>query len=427
MVAVTVVVPTHNRRAAVVRLLHALNRQEPIRGRFDAVVVCDGCTDGTASAIRVAPWAFPVLVLSQSTSGPAAARNAGARRASGRIFLFLDDDVEPLPNLLRAHAAFHERFSRGVAVGDLRPQIEARDFFGTLLRGWWLGMHEGPRERGHRYIFRDLLTSHFSIGREAFRELGGFDDALRCHEDWELGYRAIQAGLDLQFLPEAIAVHHDATTLEKTLGRKFDDGVADVQLIQRYPELVHDLPLGRPTDVDRLGRALRELAWRWPRTSDAVAGALRVALRGYEAARLRFRWCAMLENLLDHAYWRGVATAAGSPEVLRGMVERAPARESPSLTIDLARGIDAARGELDAKRPRSIRLVIAGEFVGDVPAVPGAERLRGEHLPRIIARQFEREYLRAASAAGVPATALSVAAPQPQTTERDAPSRVRAS
>ena len=264
-------------------------------------MVCDGCTDGTAGALRLASWTYHVVVLSQDASGPAAARNAGAARAEGGVLLFLDDDVEPLPNLLRAHLAFHARHPRGVGVGDLPPQIEADGFFTTVLRGWWLGMHEGPRAGGHRYIFRDLLSGHFSIGREVFRELGGFDNALRCHEDWELGYRAIEAGLDLRFLPEAIALHHDVTTLQKTLGRKFDDGVADVQLIQRYPDLVHDLPLGRPAAPGRRARLLRALAWRRPLASDAMARLLRGALRGCEAARLRFRWRAFLENLLDQA------------------------------------------------------------------------------------------------------------------------------
>ena len=105
-------------------------------------------------------------------------------------------------------------------------------------------------------------------------------------------------------------------------------------------------------------------------------------------------------------------------------------RETPALTIDLGLGIDAAKAELDARRPRSVRLVLAGEFIGDVPAVAGAERLRGEHLPRIVARQFEREYLRAAAAAGVMPAALSTAPPRDRMWTADQPAaapRARAS
>jgi hypothetical protein len=83
------------------------------------------------------------------------------------------------------------------------------------------------------------------------------------------------------------------------------------------------------------------------------------------------------------------------------LIDRAPRATPPELTLDLACGIDAAMAELDARRPRSVRLTIGRQFVGEVPAEPGAERLRGEHLPRVIARRVEREYLRAAAAAGL--------------------------
>jgi len=412
MAAISIIVPTHNRRDAVLRLLHALERQAPIDGGFEAIVVADGCTDGTALAISGAAWAFPVAVVDQPSAGPAAARNAGAARASGDLLLFLDDDVEPLSDLLRAHARFHDRCARGVGIGDLPPAVEACGYYGTILRGWWLDMYEGPRERGHRYIYRNLLSGHFSIRRSWFDAIGRFDCAFRCHEDWELGYRAIDAGLSLQFLPDAIARHHEVATLSKTLRRKFDDGVADVQLIERYPALVADLPLGCPREGGRVARLLRRLAWVSPAAGAAAARGLQSLLHVYEAAHLRFRWRARLEDLLDYAYWRGVASAAGSRDRLRALIARAPRPQPPELTIDLARGIDAAKAELDAARPRSVRITVAGGRVGDVAAEPGAERLRGEHLPRIIARRFALQYLRAAAAAGiVPATLRACAPP----------------
>jgi len=409
--AVSVVIPTHNRRAPVLRLLRALDNQAQIDGGFDAIVVADGCTDGTASAIRSTAWGFDVAVIEQPPSGPAAARNRGAAHASGRILLFLDDDVEPLPDLLRAHAAFHQRCIGAVAVGDLPPAVEASGYFGTCLRGWWVGMYDGARQPGHRYIYRNLLSGHFSIPRASFEAIGGFDPKLRCHEDWELGYRAIEAGLRLQFLPDAVARHHEASTLSKTVRRKYDDGFADVQLIERYPELAADMPLGRVQPRGRVSDALRSLAWSHPMLGDILARAVQFALPAYEVAHLRFRWRARLEDLLDYSYWRGVATAAGSRDALRALLDRAPHGGPPELTIDLAAGLEAAKAALDGRRPRSVRLILGVQHIADVPVDPGAERLRGEHLPRIIVRRCAREYLRAAQAAGIVPPALSAEAP----------------
>jgi glycosyltransferase involved in cell wall biosynthesis len=406
---VSVVIPTHNRRTAVARLLRALAGQLPIDGGFEAIVVADGCTDGTADALAGVSWPFPLIVVEEPPSGAAQARNAGAERATGHLLLFLDDDVEPQPDVLRAHVSFHARCAGGVGIGDLPPRVVESGFFGTILRGWLIGMFDGPRARGHRYIYRNLLSGHFSIASDRFEAIGRFDPALRCHEDWELGYRAIEAGLELRFLPAAVAYHHDATTLAKTQRRRFDDGVADVQLIRRYPELAADLPPARPRQGGFVARALQRLAWRAPAVGNVVARTMRPLLRGYEAARLRYRWRALLEDLLDYEYWRGVALESGGREHLAALLARAPLPAAAEMSIDLARGIDHAKAQLDLYRPRSVRLLVSGVLVGDVPAAGGAERLRGEHLPRLIVRNFRVEYLRAAAQAGVLPVALQPA------------------
>ena len=102
-IAITIVIPTHNRVAALMRLLRSLERQLPVPGGFEVIVVSDGSTDCTAAAVSEARWSFPIVLHEQAPSGPAVARNAGAARAVGEILLFLDDDVEPMPEVVRAH------------------------------------------------------------------------------------------------------------------------------------------------------------------------------------------------------------------------------------------------------------------------------------------------------------------------------------
>jgi GT2 family glycosyltransferase len=396
-IAVTIVIPTHNRVQALMRLLRSLEQQLPVPGGFEVVVVSDGSTDGTAAAISNADWTFPIILHEQVPSGPAVARNAGAARAVGDVLLFLDDDVEPTPEVVRVHAMFHSGSKNSVGIGDLQPVVSAGGYFGTIVRGWWHTMNEGPRQRGHRYHYRDLLTGHFSIPRRSFEELGGFNSLLRSHEDWELGYRAIAAGMNFRFLPDAVVTHHETATLAKTFNRKFHDGAADVQLLEWYPALISDLPVGRPLNRGRLASALRRLAWTMPLVGDGAARGLRGLLHVFEAARLRFKWRALLEDLLDYWYWRGVREASGDRDHLRALIDRAPRSQAPDVTIDLDDGIDAAKARVDAARPASARLMFAGEHVGDVAAVSGAERLRGEHLPRLLIERFPLAYVRAAA------------------------------
>jgi len=395
----SVVIPTHDRRDAVMRLLRALRRQDPVPGGFEVVIVADGCADETVEAVRKLDTGFPCAVLEQSASGPAAARNRGAAHATGDILLFLDDDVEPRPGVLRAHAEFHAQVADGIGIGYLEPLVTARGFFGVVLRGWWESMFEESRRPGHRYVYSDLLSGHCSLERRAFERLGGFDPTLRSHEDYELGYRALAAGMNLRFLPDATAVHHEASELRKTFRRKVDDGIADVSLLQRYPALGVSLPLARGRAPGLVGGVATHLAAISPRAGDGVAAGARWLLRAYERVGLRFRWRALLDDLLVYWYWRGILQASGGMDELAAMLRKAPPPAEPDLELDLARGIADAEHRLDELRPRSVRFVYREHPIGTVPERDGVERLRGIHLREMIVRHFAHEYLRAAARA----------------------------
>jgi len=396
----SVVVPTHNRRAAVTRLLVALREQDLVPGGFEAIVVADGCADGTAEALRAFDTGFPCVVLEQPASGPAAARNRGAAHATGDILLFLDDDVEPLPGVLCAHAAFHAAVTNGVGIGYLQPAVAASGYFGVVLRGWWESMFEEARRPGHRYLYSDVLTGHCSLERRAFERLGGFDATLRSHEDYELGYRAIAAGMNLRFVPDATAVHHEVSELSKTLRRKFDDGVADVRLVQRYPALGVSLPLARMGDAGRVGKLAARLAAISPYFGDRFVAGAQWLLPMYERIGLRFRWRALLEDLLNYWYWRGIVHASGGRNTVPILLSNAPPPREIELELDLAGGIAAAEKRLDERRPNSVRFVYGEHVIGSVPGRDGAERLRGIHLREMIVRHFALQYLRAAARAG---------------------------
>ena len=277
--SISVIVPTHNRREPLMRLLRALEQQRPVPGGFEVVVVADGSTDDTPDAINSTPWPFSIRLLEQPALGPSAARNHGASQATGRTLLFLDDDVEPHPDVVCAHHCFHSTCANAVGVGDLPPVVHEGGLFGVIVRGWWEGMYDGPREPGHRYVYRDLLSGHFSIARSAFNALGGFDSTLRCHEDYELGYRVIESGMTLRFVPDAIAWHHERSDLTKLLRRKYDEGIADVQLLRRNPEMRDLLPLSRPLPHRAGGRLLLRLAWERPALGDFAAKHLESMLR----------------------------------------------------------------------------------------------------------------------------------------------------
>jgi len=385
---VALVIPTHNRLASVQRTLSALCSQTYPRDRTEIIVVADGCSDGTVNALTTTQSPLQVRVLEQASMGPAAARNRGARAAVAPILIFLDDDIEPASGFVEAHVGVHSgAASNAVAIGYLPADVQGRrDFFAITLRAWWEAMFERMREAGHRFAYSDLLSGNFSVGRALFERLGGFDESLRCHEDYELGLRLIAAGAQFTFVPDASGWHHERTDLARALQRKRDEGRADVALARQNPALAAVLPFAADhSHLTRRGRVLKRLARMRPTTGDVVAACCRMMLRVFEGSRLRDPWRRLLDDLLAYWYWRGLAEAlAGAP--LSSIM--AAVHSPPPLELDLRGGLNAAMRELDAARPASVRLRWGAWVVGTVLPHPGAEQLAGRHLPHLLRTRF---------------------------------------
>jgi GT2 family glycosyltransferase len=381
---VAVVIPTRDRRASVIRALVALSKQSYPAASTEVIVVADGCSDATAVELAARKWPFDLRVLEQPASGAAVARNRGAAAGQAGILIFLDDDIEVSREFVAAHVA-HHAVPDVVAIGYLPPDLQGRrDFFTVMLRAWWEAMFERMREGGHRFVYSDLLSGNFSLSRSLFERVGGFDETLRCHEDYELGYRLIQAGARLRFAHDAMGWHHEQTDLGRALTRKREEGRADVALATRHPELLVTLPLARR--VGRLTRRsglLMHLALTRPAVGDRVARGYGAALDTLERLRLRKRWRRLLDDLLSYWYWRGVAEAGGGNLANAPHVPHA-SLESASCDVDLRQGLEAASRDLDAVRSDVIRLVWGPIVVAEIPPQPGAERLQGRHLKALL-------------------------------------------
>ncbi len=102
---VSAVIPTHNRANLVTRAIHsALAALLP---GDEIVVVDDGSTDGTASAVEA--FGPPVHLMRLPHRGAGAARNAGLDAARGPFVAFLDDDDEWFPDKVALQRAFLEQ------------------------------------------------------------------------------------------------------------------------------------------------------------------------------------------------------------------------------------------------------------------------------------------------------------------------------
>lgn len=181
MPAVSVIVPLYNKAAYIDRCLDAILGQSFTD--FELIVVNDGSTDGGEKAVALRKDAR-VKLVPQANAGPGAARNHGARLATGPLLAFLDGDDAWHPDYLKESVAKMRRLEAVSLTWGMTiyPRGES-----TARRWTERGIPEGvfrARPDGDAGVIiamlADMLPSSTVMRREIFEELGGYYAKYRC-------------------------------------------------------------------------------------------------------------------------------------------------------------------------------------------------------------------------------------------------------
>ena len=240
----SVVIPTRNRREALIRTLRSLERQRRPDGDFEVVVADNGSGDGSPEAVRELAdrSSLAVRLVEEPRPGPAAARNRGVEEARGDLILFLGDDTEAAgDDLIARHVELHEGGpDAGFAVLGLvtwSARQPVTPFMDWLERGGYQFAY-GSLEDGRVSGTNAFWTAHVSLGRKLFERAGGFDERFpyAAVEDIELGARLERAGMVLEYHPELLVLHTHPTDLTASLER--------LRRVGRSAALLHEIDPG---------------------------------------------------------------------------------------------------------------------------------------------------------------------------------------
>lgn len=243
--AVSVIIPTFNRKEFLCDALVSLTQQSFPTRHFEVIVIDDGSTDGTGE-IAAESYPYRLRYFWQANQGDAAARNRGAKESEADILVFLDDDILVEPEYLSCLIETLEFSQDKVVVGLCQiwpgigtpPALDDAAHSAALAQGTVTEIH-----------FAEVFSNNMSISREAYSAIGtmrglGFPGSdMWC--DLEFSYRALKQGFKFLRNNSAHCWHrdHSSSNLDVHKKRMKTASYRSILLFQEYPDLLPQVPM----------------------------------------------------------------------------------------------------------------------------------------------------------------------------------------
>ena len=209
---ISIIIPTKNRPRSLVAAVRSARAPIPAGGEI--IVVDDGSRIPAREALAGHVGAETTVIDNLGQWGPSAARNAGLKRTSQPIVLFLDDDDLMISGYCQ----------RVLRIARDHPDVT---YGWTCFIQKRTGRRERPLPRPKHIVRTGKLDSTVPLRHKFARasglwvrrgvlfRLGGFDESMRFGEDGELCIRLVTTGnmwLDVE--PGFIADDTDAKESE---------------------------------------------------------------------------------------------------------------------------------------------------------------------------------------------------------------------
>ena len=279
----TIVIPYFNREQFLPRTFRSLERSTRRAARL--IFVDNGSQDGSRALCEDFARRHPeqdILLLSESRSGAAIARNAGLAEVKTPWTYFFDSDDELSPRFIKQmEQTLKEHAEQNFDVIAFRTVMVHPDGSMTQRQSMF---NESATDQ---ILMSQLVTQNLFVRTDFLRRIGGWNEQLREWDDWELGIRVLVDGGKVLWLRDCayhrIYLHPDSLT-----GKNFLTTCRGIDVaMQSVLNLCREKKKGR-MDTPKSSSICRALAFRYALLSG-------ILLReGGRTASLRF-WSRALQ------------------------------------------------------------------------------------------------------------------------------------
>lgn len=252
---ISIVIPAYNASNYLAEAIDsALAQTYP---NVEIIVVNDGSRDDGATEQVAMSYGDRIRYFAKENGGSSSALNTGIANMTGEWFSWLSHDDLYVPEKLEKQVAYmnglgidrtslskHIFFSASDLIDATGRTIRATNRKQALARA------EKLRAMPHNgYLIAEPTVHTFHgcsclVHRDAFAEVGGFDEKLRLLNDMDLWYRLYAAGYAVHYIPESLVkgrVH--GAQVSKSIGYSYHNPEQDMfwnrsldWLLKNHPE-----------------------------------------------------------------------------------------------------------------------------------------------------------------------------------------------
>jgi len=220
---VSIVIPTHNRKEKVIRLIKSILESSYPKERLEIIVVDDASTDGTYEHIKKL---FPQVKIIRNREEKllAESRNIGIRLSRGKYVFIIDDDNIVDKYTIRELVEFMEKHPEVGVAGPIMYFLSdptriwcagvKRDYWTTITR--LIGFNAKDDGQFKKPYESEDFPNSFIIRREIIEKIGLFNSKLFPihYDEGDFCQRVKKAGYKIMVVPSA-KVWHDTPLPER--------------------------------------------------------------------------------------------------------------------------------------------------------------------------------------------------------------------
>ncbi len=221
---VSVIIPTFNASAYLLKLLESLSKQTI---SFELIIIDSSSTDDTLKIAK--KYTDNIITIPHSEFDHGGTRTKAAKRASGDIIVFLTQDAIPFDTFTIENLLKPFQNKKVVAIYGRQIPHKNATLFAKHLRTFNYADTSTTRSLEDKKLFgikTAFLSDSFAAYRKkSLKDIGWFKDALILGEDSYAGAKLLLEGGSLAYEAEAKVHHSHNYSMTEEFKRYFDIGV----------------------------------------------------------------------------------------------------------------------------------------------------------------------------------------------------------